>query len=126
LTRLTLLERETIIRWSGDPGDCLYVATHDEKLAQGLIAAGATIRHQSERGGVRYWKLEAPREWIRWPKPPTRRKVSEATLRALQEGRRKASSRLQNDVTNVVTGVGQPASAISPSQPQDAASEPVS
>lgn len=77
---LTREERETVVHWSQDKSLPGVVSTHDERQAKRLIRAGATVRRGGERGGVRYWILEVPSEWCRFPKP--KRAVSEAQREA--------------------------------------------
>jgi hypothetical protein len=85
---LSAAERETIARFSDDPNEPLTIYTGRRAAARTLLAAGARlIRHD-----VFGFRLEVPRSWFRWPKPP--RVLSAAQLEVARRARQAASRRL--------------------------------
>lgn len=96
MTNTTLAERETIARFSDEPGDVLVLETFNKKHALRLIRDGATVRRTQERGGAVYWTLEMPKKWFKWPKAP--RVVSDEQREAL----RKRAGSLKRPTKNAV------------------------
>lgn len=80
--KLTLAERETILRFSEEPGDVITFETFNKRQALRLINAGAIVKRTSTRGGVTYWTLEFAKDWFRWPRKPSASRA-EASKRAL-------------------------------------------
>jgi hypothetical protein len=85
---LSAAERETIIRFSDDPNEPVTIYTGRRAAARTLLAAGARlIRHD-----VWGFRVEVPRRWFRWPKPP--RVMSAAQLEVARRARQAVSRRI--------------------------------
>ncbi len=82
---LSAAERETIVRFSDDADEPMTVYTSREGQARKLLELGATMVRKDTFG----WRLECPRAWFRWPKPP--RVASAAQLLAAKRAREAAA-----------------------------------
>src|SRR5258706_960303 len=80
---LTLLERETILRFSDDSEDSITFETFNKKHALRLIRDGAEVKRTLTRGGCTYWTLTFPKNWFRWPRHPSEN-AREAGKRRIQ------------------------------------------
>ena len=83
-------EQETIVRFSDDPNEAMTVYTTRRGAARRLIEAGATLIRTDVFGS----RLEMPRSWFRWPRPP--RVASDAQLAVAKRAREAAAARFQS------------------------------
>lgn len=78
-------ERETIVRFSKRPEDGLTLETFNEKAAKKLLRAGAELVYTHQRGQMQYWRMTMPVKWFKWPRPSSRKNISEEQRAAARE-----------------------------------------